>query len=117
MTRNLRTIDLIMRGLSRNLLVYLPTSECAYTIWIYLEERFPNYCLKNLDEILQKSIAFYKMHPSDPKLGDCLFEIRDLMRAKGDVGVISSIVSQVIRILSASTATPSWFWSIDDKPS
>ena len=98
MTRNLRAIDLIIRGLPRNLLVCLPTFECAYTIWRYLEERFPNYSLKNLDEILQKSIAFHKMHPSDPKFGDCLFELRDLMRAKVDVGVISSIISQVIRI-------------------
>ena len=32
MTRNLRTIDLIMRGLPRNLIVCLPTLECAYTI-------------------------------------------------------------------------------------
>ena len=98
MTRNLRTIDLIMRGLPRNLLVCLPTFECAYTIWRYLEECFPNYSLKNLDEILQKSIVFHKMNPSDPKFGDCLFEPHDLMRAKGDVGVISSIISQVIRI-------------------
>ena len=42
MFRNLRTIDLIIRGLPRNLLVCLPTFECAYTIWRYLEERFPN---------------------------------------------------------------------------
>ena len=76
----------------------LPIFECAYTIWKYLEERFPNYSLKNLDEILQKSIGFHKMNPSDPKFDDCLFELRDLMRAKGDVGVISSIISQVIRI-------------------
>ena len=38
------------------------------------------------------------MNPSDPKFGDCLFELCDLMRAKRDVGVISSIISQVIRI-------------------
>ena len=93
MTRNLRAIDLIIRGLPRNLLVCLPTFECAYSIWRYLEERFPNYSLKNLDEILQKSIAFHKMNPSDPKFGDCLFELHDLMRVKGDVGVISSIIS------------------------
>ena len=76
----------------------LRTFECAYTIWRYLEERFSTYSLKNLDEILRKSIAFHKMNPSDPKFGDCLFELRDLMRAKGDVGVISSIISQVIII-------------------
>ena len=60
MTHNLRAINLIIRGLPRNLLVCLPTFECAYTIWRYLEELFPNYSLKNLDEILQKSIAFHK---------------------------------------------------------
>ena len=38
------------------------------------------------------------MDTSDPKFDDCLFELRDLMRAKGDVGVVSSIMSQVIRI-------------------
>ena len=90
MTHNLRAINLIIRVFPRNFLVCLPTFECAYTIWRYLEERFTNYSLKNLDEILQKSIAFHKMHPSDPKFGDCLFELRDLMRAKGDVGFIPS---------------------------
>ena len=65
MIRNLRTIDLIMRGFPINLLVCFPAFECAYTIWRCLEERFPNYSLKNLDEILQKYIAFHKMHPSD----------------------------------------------------
>ena len=58
--RNLRTVNLIIRGLLRNLVVCLPTLECAYTIWRFLEECFPNYSLKNLDEILQKSIAFHK---------------------------------------------------------
>src|SRR3989337_1612923 len=67
MVRNLRTIDIIIRGLPRNLLVCLPTFECAYTIWKFLEERFPNYSLKNLDEILQKSIAFQNMNPRDHK--------------------------------------------------
>ena len=49
MVCNLRTIDLIIRGLPRNLLICLPTFECVYTIWNYLEERFPDYSLKNLD--------------------------------------------------------------------
>ena len=57
-----------------------------------------NGLLKNLDEILQKSIAFHKMKPSDPKFDDCLFELCNLMRAKGDVGIISNIISEVIRI-------------------
>ena len=57
-----------------------------------------NYSLQNLDEILHKSIALNKMSPNDPKFGDCLFELHDLMRAKGDVGIISNIISEVIRI-------------------
>ena len=98
MIRNLRTINLIIRGLPRNLIVCFPTLECAYTIRRFIEERFPNYSLKHINVILQKSIAFHKMKPNDPNFDDCLFELRDLMRAKGDVRVISSIISQVIRI-------------------
>ena len=96
MIHNLRTINLFIRGLPRNLIGHLPTLDCSYTIWRFLEERFPNYSLQNLDEILHKSTALNKMSTSDPKFDDCLFELRDLMRAKGDVGVISSIISQVI---------------------
>src|SRR6266536_4428234 len=98
MTSNLRTINIIVRGLPRNLLTCLPTFDCAYTIWRYLEERFPNYSLKNLDETLHKSIALNKMNTHDPNFDNCLFELRDLMRAKGDVGIISNIISKVIRI-------------------
>ena len=98
MIRNLRTAELIIRGLPRNLIGCLPTFKCAYTIWKFLEKRFPNYSLKNLDEILHKSIALSKMNSNDPKFGDCLFELSDLMRAKGDVGIISNIISEVIRI-------------------
>ena len=58
----------------------------------------PKLFLENLDVILQKSIALNKMNPDDPKFGDCLFELRDLMRAKGDVGIISNIISEAIRI-------------------
>ena len=57
MIRNLRTVELITRGLPRNLIVCLPTLDYAYTIWTFLEERFPYYSLQNLDEILHKSIA------------------------------------------------------------
>ena len=35
---NLRTVNLITRGLPRNLIGSLPTLECAYTIWRFLEE-------------------------------------------------------------------------------
>jgi hypothetical protein len=56
MIRNLRTVNLITRGLPRNLIACLPTLACAYTMWRFLEERFPDYSLKNLDVILQKSI-------------------------------------------------------------
>ena len=38
------------------------------------------------------------MKPSDPKFDECLFELRDLMRAKGDVGTISNIIMKTIRI-------------------
>ena len=46
MIRNLRTVNLITGGLPRNLIRNLPTLECAYTIWKFLEECFPNYSLK-----------------------------------------------------------------------
>ena len=95
---SLYMINLITRGLPRNLIGHLPTLDCAYTIWRFLEERFLDYSLKNLDEILHKSIALNKMNPNDPKFGDCLFELRDLMCAKGDVGIISNIISEAIRI-------------------
>ena len=38
MVRNLRTAELIIRGLPRNLIGCLPTFKCAYTIWKFLEE-------------------------------------------------------------------------------
>ena len=46
MIRYLRTINLITRGLPRNLIVFLPTLDCAYSIWRFLKERFPNYSAK-----------------------------------------------------------------------
>ena len=76
----------------------LPTHNCAYTIWKFLEERFPDYSLKTLDEILHKSIALSKMNSSDPSFGNCLFELTNLKHAKGDVGIISDIISEAIRI-------------------
>ena len=78
MIRNVRTINLITRGLPRNLIIKLPTLECAYTIWKFLEEQFPDYSLKNLDEILHKSIALSKMNTRDPMFGDRLFELKTL---------------------------------------
>src|SRR3954468_17676205 len=101
MIHNLRTINLIIRGLPKNLIANLPTLDCAYTIWRFLEERFPDYSLKNLDEILHKSIVSSKMNSSDPSFGDCLFELTNLMRAIGDVGIISNIISEAIRIHKA----------------
>ena len=38
------------------------------------------------------------MNPSAPKFVECFFELYDLMCAKGDVGVISSIIMETIRI-------------------
>ena len=58
------------------------------------EERFPDYSLKNLDEILHKSIALTKINSNDPMFGNCLFELKNLMRAKGNVGIISDIISE-----------------------
>ena len=80
------------------MLVCLQNFECAYTIWNYLEERFSNYSLKYLDDIPQKYTIFHKMKPSDPKFDECLFELCDLMHAKGNVGFISSIISETTRI-------------------
>ena len=97
MIRNLRTINLILRGWPKNLIASLPTLDCAYTIWRFLEERFPNYSLLNLDVILHKSIALSKMNFNDPMFGNCLFELTNLMRAKGNVGIISDIISKATR--------------------
>ena len=98
MIHNLRTIELIIRGLPKNLIASLPTLNCAYTIWKFLEERFPDYSLKNLDEILHKSIALSKMNSNDPTFGNCLFELTNLMHAKGDVEIINDIILKAIRI-------------------
>ena len=38
------------------------------------------------------------MSTSDPKFGDYLFELTNLMRAKGNVGIISDIISEDINI-------------------
>src|SRR4051812_172402 len=46
MIRILRTVELIIRGLPKYLIASLPTLKCAYTIWKFLEERFPDYSLK-----------------------------------------------------------------------
>ena len=105
MIRNLTTINLIVKGLPRNLIASLPALDCAYTIWRFLEERFPNYSLKNLDEILHKSIALNRMSTSDPKFDNCRFELRDLMRAKGDVGIISNIISKSLEFIEMNIVT------------
>ena len=98
MIRNLRTINLIIRGLPKNLIASLPALDCAYTIWRFIEERFPNYSLKLLDKVLHKSIALSKMSSNDTKFGDCLFELTNLTSAKGGVGIISDIISESTRI-------------------
>ena len=43
MIRNLRTVNLITRGLPRNLIGCLPSLDCAYTIWklAWMECLFP----------------------------------------------------------------------------
>ena len=98
MLRNLRTVNLIIRGLPRILFDQMRNFECAYTLWNDLEKRYLNYSLKNLDVILHKTIAFYKMKPSDPNFDKYLFELRDLMNAKGDVITINNIIVEAIHI-------------------
>ena len=98
MLHNLRTINLIIRGLPKIVLGCMQNFEYAYTLWNDLEKRYPDYSLKNLDEILHKTIAFHKMKPSDSNFDDFLFELRDLMRAEGDVRTITNIITEAIRI-------------------
>src|SRR3954471_18476087 len=38
------------------------------------------------------------MNSSDPSFGDCLFELTNIMHAKGNVGIIIDIISEAIRI-------------------
>ena len=38
------------------------------------------------------------MDSSDPSFGDCLIELTNPMRAIGDIGIISNIISEAIRI-------------------
>jgi hypothetical protein len=54
-----------------------------------LEELYPDYSLRGLDEILYKTIEFDMMRPNDPNFDRCFFELRDLMRKKGDPGLIN----------------------------
>ena len=97
MLRNLRTVNLIIRGLPNLVLRSMQHFECAYTLWKDLEKRYPNYSLKSLDEILHKTIAFHKIKPNDPNFDKYLFELRNLMRAKGDVRTISNIITEAIQ--------------------
>ena len=50
--------------------------------------------------ILHNTIAFHKIKPNDPNFDKYLFELRDLMRAKGDVRTISNIIIETIRVHS-----------------
>ena len=45
------------------------------------------------------SIALSKMNSNDPMFGDFLFELTNLMRAKGNVGIISDIISEATRFI------------------
>ena len=38
------------------------------------------------------------MNSNDPMFGNCLFELTNLMCAKGNVGIISDIISEATRI-------------------
>ena len=46
---NLRTVNLIVRALPRNVLNQMKNFACAYTLWNDLEKQYPNYSLSNLD--------------------------------------------------------------------
>lgn len=48
---NVKTINLIIRGLPRNVLNHMKNFECAYTLWKDLEKRYLDYSLKPLDII------------------------------------------------------------------
>ena len=98
MLGNLNTVNLIIRGLPRNVLNQLQNFECAHTLWKDLEKIYPNYSMKNLDIIVHKCIAFHKIKPTDPNFDKCLFELCDLMRAKGDVITINNIIVEAIRM-------------------
>ena len=42
MLRNLRTVNLIVRGLPNLVLRCMQNFRCAYTLWNYLEKRYPD---------------------------------------------------------------------------
>jgi hypothetical protein len=83
MLYNLRTMNLIIRGLANRLLRDMTNLECAYTMWKYLKDLHPDYSLRSLDEILHKTIALNKLCTDDLNFDKCFFELRDLMRKKG----------------------------------
>jgi hypothetical protein len=76
---NLRTINLIIRGLPDNLLELVTNFECACSMWRFLEELYPDYSLRGLDEIIHMTIEFDRMRPNDPNFDKCFFELHDLM--------------------------------------
>ena len=45
-----------------------------------------------------KTIAFHKMKPNDPNFDECFFELRNLIRAKGNPITIANIIADAIRI-------------------
>jgi hypothetical protein len=94
--RNLRTVNLIIRGLPDNLLELVTNFECAYSMWKFLEELYPDYSLRGLDEILYKTIEFDMMRPNDPNFDKCFFELRDLMKKKGDPGLINVLIRNAL---------------------
>lgn len=67
-------------------------------MWKNLEKRYPDYSLKILDIIFHKCISFHEMKPTDPNFDKCLFELCDLMRAKGDVITINNFIVEAIHM-------------------
>lgn len=95
---NLNTMNLIIRGLPINVLIQLQNFEHAHTLWKDLEKRYPDYSLKNLQINFHKCIAFHKMKPLDPNFNKCLFELHDVMRAKGDVITSNNVIVKAIQM-------------------
>ena len=96
MLGNLKIVNLTIRGLSRYVLNQLQNFECTQTLWKDMEKRCPDDSLQYFETIFHKCIAFHNMKPNDPNFDKCLFELFDLMRAKGDVITINNIIVEAI---------------------
>ena len=60
MLGNLNTVNLIIRGLPRNVLNQLQNFECAHTLCNNLQKIYPNYSLKILISLSTNALLFTK---------------------------------------------------------